>query len=53
MIKSVIPFMAGTAVGLGIWAYTQNKKDVKKMVKKMVDETENMMKQIKDLAKSK
>lgn len=51
MIKKVIPFMAGTAVGLGLWAYSQNKKDMKKMFKKIADETESMMKQLKDLAK--
>lgn len=50
-MKKIIPFMAGTAVGLGIWAYTQNKKDVKKMFEKMADETEAMMKQLKELTK--
>lgn len=51
MMKNIVPFMAGTAIGLGIWAYTQNKKDVKKMFKKMADETESMMKQLKELTK--
>lgn len=48
-MKAVVPFMAGTAIGLGLWAYTSNKKEFKKMIQKVTSTTENMMKQFKDV----
>lgn len=47
-MKMMIPFMAGTAIGLGLWAYTTNKKEIKKMLQKISNTSETMMKQFKE-----
>jgi hypothetical protein len=44
----VVSFLAGGLTCLGIWAYTQNKNEVKTMMKSMTDMSDKMMKQIKD-----
>lgn len=49
----VVSFLAGGLTCLGIWAYTQNKNEVKTMMKSMTDFTESMMKQIKEAISNK
>lgn len=44
----VVSFLAGSLTCLGLWAYTQNKNEVKTLMKNMTDFSENMMKQMKD-----
>ena len=49
----VVSFLAGGLTCLGVWAYTQNKSEVKTLMKNMSDFSENMMKQLKDTLSNK
>ncbi len=49
----VVSFLAGGLTCLGVWAYTQNKNEVKTLMKNMTDLSETMMKQLKDAISNK
>ena len=49
----VLSFVAGGMTLFGIYAYTQNKSEVKKLMKAMSDFTDSMSEQVKNMIKNK
>ena len=55
-MKGFLPVMTFALGGLtvfGVYAYTQNKSEVKKLMKTMSDFTDTLSQQVKDIVKNK